>query len=71
MFALLRRYSTNTDAIKMLVANKVDQEQKVSKADGEEFAFANSMLFIETSAKTRKGARLLISNFIASRFAMT
>merc|ERR1711879_155840 len=53
-----RKYSTNTDAIVMLVANKVDlPDQQVTRAEGEEFAFANSMLFIETSAKTRQGIK--------------
>eukprot|EP00927_Polykrikos_kofoidii_P075468 TRINITY_DN71703_c0_g1_i1.p1 TRINITY_DN71703_c0_g1~~TRINITY_DN71703_c0_g1_i1.p1 ORF type:complete len:204 (-),score=48.95 TRINITY_DN71703_c0_g1_i1:57-668(-) len=52
----VRKYSTNQDAILMLVANKVDlPEQQVTRQEGEEFAFANSMMFIETSAKTRQG----------------
>ncbi|CAK9075002.1 unnamed protein product [Durusdinium trenchii] len=83
----VRRYSTNQDAILMLVSNKVDlPEVQVSRTEGEEsrarrsrfvgeekeqtqkvehpcstasqptrqeFAFAQSMMFIETSAKTR------------------
>ena len=54
----VRKYSTNQDAIKMLVANKVDKEdQTVTRAEGEEFAIASSMLFIETSAKTRQGVK--------------
>lgn len=54
----VRKYSTNTDAILMLVANKVDlQDQQVTRQEGEEFAFANSMMFIETSAKTRQGIK--------------
>merc|ERR1712007_403229 len=52
----VRKYSTNQDAILMLVANKVDLDgQEVTRQDGEEFAFANSMMFIETSAKTKQG----------------
>mmetsp|Transcript_76882 Transcript_76882/g.213607 ORF Transcript_76882/g.213607 Transcript_76882/m.213607 type:complete len:203 (+) Transcript_76882:113-721(+) len=52
----VRKYSTNQDAILMLVANKVDlPEPQVTRQEGEEFAFANSMMFIETSAKTRQG----------------
>lgn len=52
----VRKYSTNQDAILMLVANKVDlPEPQVTREEGEEFAFANSMMFIETSAKTRQG----------------
>mmetsp|Transcript_165686 Transcript_165686/g.526811 ORF Transcript_165686/g.526811 Transcript_165686/m.526811 type:complete len:204 (-) Transcript_165686:121-732(-) len=54
----VRKYSTVQDAIVMLVANKVDlPDQQVSRQDGEEFAFANSMMFIETSAKTRQGIK--------------
>merc|ERR1712061_287514 len=54
----VRKYSTNQDAILMLVANKVDLEgQQVSRQEGEDFAFANSMMFIETSAKTRQGIK--------------
>ncbi|OLP87958.1 Ras-related protein Rab-18 [Symbiodinium microadriaticum] len=51
----VRKYSTNQDAILMLVSNKVDlADQQVTRTEGEEFAFANSMMFIETSAKTRQ-----------------
>eukprot|EP00929_Paragymnodinium_shiwhaense_P112608 TRINITY_DN80865_c0_g1_i1.p1 TRINITY_DN80865_c0_g1~~TRINITY_DN80865_c0_g1_i1.p1 ORF type:complete len:208 (+),score=48.38 TRINITY_DN80865_c0_g1_i1:60-683(+) len=54
----VKKYSTNTEAIQMLVANKVDlPEQQVSREEGEEFAFANSMMFIETSALTRQGIK--------------
>lgn len=54
----VRRYSTNQDAILMLVSNKVDlPEVQVSRTEGEEFAFAQSMMFIETSAKTRQGIK--------------
>eukprot|EP00742_Colponemidia_sp_Colp-10_P001459 GILJ01001569.1.p1 GENE.GILJ01001569.1~~GILJ01001569.1.p1 ORF type:complete len:206 (-),score=21.95 GILJ01001569.1:148-765(-) len=49
-------YSTNTDAVKLLVGNKIDMaERAVSKADGEAFARSHSMMFIETSAKTKVG----------------
>lgn len=43
----------------MLVANKVDlvNDAAVSRAEGEEFAVQNSMMFIETSAKTKIGVR--------------
>jgi len=55
----VRTHSTNENAIKMLVANKVDlvNDQMVTKAEGEEFAIQNSMMFIETSAKTKVGVR--------------
>merc|ERR1719346_615345 len=54
----VRKYSTNQDAILMLVSNKVDlPDPQVTRQEGEEFAFANSMMFIETSAKTRQGIK--------------
>ncbi|CAE7231910.1 rab-18 [Symbiodinium sp. CCMP2456] len=44
----VRKYSTNQDAILMLVSNKVDlADQQVTRTEGEEFAFANSMMFID------------------------
>jgi Ras family len=38
----------------MLIGNKSDQEQRraVSTKEGEEFAFKNGLVFLETSAKT-------------------
>ena len=50
--------STNDDAVKMLVGNKIDKdadERKVSKEDGLAFAREHNMLFIEASAKTEEG----------------
>jgi len=52
----IKTHCTHDDAIKMLVANKVDlPNQQVPRSEGEEFAFSHNMLFIETSAKTRVG----------------
>ncbi|PHJ15187.1 rab18 -family small gtpase [Cystoisospora suis] len=52
------RYSTNTDAVIMLVANKIDKRAvEVQRREGENFAYQNGMLFIETSAKTRQGVQ--------------
>jgi len=52
----VRKYSTNTDAVKMLVANKIDKKNReVSRAEGESFAVSHSMMYIETSAKTKQG----------------
>ena len=51
-------YSTNEDAVKMLVGNKIDlgaENRAVSTEDGKNFARANAMLFIEASAKTEDG----------------
>eukprot|EP00922_Rhytidocystis_sp_ex-Travisia-forbesii_P019960 GHVS01029452.1.p1 GENE.GHVS01029452.1~~GHVS01029452.1.p1 ORF type:complete len:206 (+),score=30.87 GHVS01029452.1:373-990(+) len=52
----VRKYSTNAEAVKMLVANKIDVDRgEVERREGEKFAFENCMLFIETSAKTKQG----------------
>mmetsp|Transcript_80083 Transcript_80083/g.141785 ORF Transcript_80083/g.141785 Transcript_80083/m.141785 type:complete len:205 (-) Transcript_80083:58-672(-) len=49
------KFATVTDAVKMLIANKVDEPCAVEPARGEEFAVSNAMLFIQTSAKTKVG----------------
>ncbi len=50
-------YSTNEDAVKFLVGNKIDKaaEREVSKAEALDFARQHNMLFLETSAKTQTG----------------
>lgn len=51
-------YSTNEEAIKLLVGNKSDcseTERTVSKDEGRAFALQHGMLFIEASAKTQEG----------------
>eukprot|EP00164_Ancoracysta_twista_P000040 GFYU01000055.1.p1 GENE.GFYU01000055.1~~GFYU01000055.1.p1 ORF type:complete len:204 (-),score=45.49 GFYU01000055.1:376-987(-) len=50
-------YSTNKDAVRLLVANKVDceEERVVTTEEGIEFARVHNTLFIECSAKTKKG----------------
>lgn len=51
-------YATNPNIIKMVVGNKIDlQERAVSNAEGLDFAQHNSTLFIECSAKTKKGVQ--------------
>jgi len=56
----LKAYLTQQDAILMLVGNKVDlPDRQVSREEGEEFALANSMMFVEASAKTRQGINLV------------
>lgn len=52
-------YSTNEDAVKMLVGNKKDMEAErvVSTEEGKEFARSMSMLYIEASAKTEEGVQ--------------
>lgn len=46
-------YSNIEDAVKMVVANKLDLEglRQVSKQEGHEFARSNGCLYVETSAK--------------------
>ena len=53
----ITRYSTSKDAIKLIVANKIDSEAVVSSAEGLEFAFNHAALFLETSAKSDIGVR--------------
>ncbi|GAQ90434.1 Rab family GTPase [Klebsormidium nitens] len=52
-------YSTNPDCIKMLVGNKVDREseRQVTKEEGKAFARQHGCLFLEASAKTRRGVQ--------------
>ena len=50
-------YSTNEDAVKLLIGNKSDNEAErvVSKDEARAFARDRGMLFIEASAKTQEG----------------
>eukprot|EP00047_Mylnosiga_fluctuans_P003032 m.227098 g.227098 ORF g.227098 m.227098 type:complete len:204 (-) comp11531_c0_seq1:83-694(-) len=50
-------YSTAPNMVKMLVGNKIDLPRVIDTAEGLEFAHKHSMLFIECSAKTRKGVQ--------------
>ena len=52
-------YSTNLEAVKLLVANKVDrkEERTVSAREGLEFAREMESLYIEASAKTQEGVQ--------------
>eukprot|EP00052_Salpingoeca_macrocollata_P004646 m.42660 g.42660 ORF g.42660 m.42660 type:complete len:217 (-) comp14358_c0_seq1:124-774(-) len=50
-------YATNQNMVKMLIGNKIDLERQVSTEEGLKFAQENSMLFIECSAKTKKGVQ--------------
>jgi len=52
-------YSTNDDAVKMLVGNKIDKntERKVSRDEAIAFAKSLNMMYIETSAKTKIGVQ--------------
>eukprot|EP01105_Mastigella_eilhardi_P004137 TRINITY_DN1548_c0_g1_i2.p1 TRINITY_DN1548_c0_g1~~TRINITY_DN1548_c0_g1_i2.p1 ORF type:complete len:209 (+),score=67.11 TRINITY_DN1548_c0_g1_i2:83-709(+) len=51
-------YTTNPDAIKMLIGNKVDKEKReVTREEGLRYARDHCMLFIECSAKTTVGVQ--------------
>ena len=54
----IRENSTNPSVVRMLVGNKLDagkERLEVSRSQGSLFAIENSMLFEETSSKTRAG----------------
>ena len=48
------RHNANTSMVVMLIGNKSDLEHRraVSTKEGEQFALANGLIFMETSAKT-------------------
>lgn len=48
-------YATNSNMVKMLVGNKIDLPRVVETSEGQQLAQKQSMLFIECSAKTKKG----------------
>lgn len=51
-------YSTRTSAVKMIVGNKVDiDDRQVTRDDGLAFARQQSTLFVESSAKTSAGVQ--------------
>lgn len=51
-------YSTRSAAVKMVVGNKVDiEERQVSREEGLAFARQQSTLFVESSAKTASGVQ--------------
>lgn len=43
------------DVVKILVGNKIDMERFVSRSDADEWARSKGMIFLECSAKTKKG----------------
>ena len=52
-------YSTVPDCVKLVVANKLDNEseRQVTRAEGVAFARAHGCLFMEVSAKSRLGVQ--------------
>jgi len=61
----LETYSTKSDVVKMLVANKIDREKReVGREEGLKFARKHCMLFIEASAKTREGVQCAFDELV-------
>ncbi|KAH7731715.1 member Ras oncogene family RAB18A [Aphelenchoides avenae] len=58
-------YCTKADAIKMLVGNKIDTDNRlITRDEGLQFAKKHKMLFIEASAKTREGVQYAFEELI-------
>lgn len=61
----LETFANKPDIVKMLVANKVDkQNREVTKEEGLKFARKHSMLFIEASAKTKEGVQIAFEELV-------
>jgi GTPase SAR1 family protein len=58
--------STRDDTVKLLVGNKIDrkEERVVSADEARAFARANSMLFLECSARTEQGIQQVFDELI-------
>jgi len=61
----LDTFATERNLIKMLVANKIDKDNReVSKDEGLKFAKKHSMLFIEASARTNEGVKCAFEELV-------
>ncbi|KRY56453.1 Ras-related protein Rab-18-B [Trichinella britovi] len=57
--------NTKTNFVKMLIGNKVDlNEREVTEEEAAKFAWGNSMLYLETSAKTSKGVQMAFEELV-------
>jgi len=58
-------YSTYDDVVYLLVANKVDRDDRVvTTATGEQFAREHGMVFLECSAKTKKNIEQVFDELV-------
>ncbi|CAF0811172.1 unnamed protein product [Rotaria sp. Silwood1] len=64
--AELDTFSTKLNIIKMLVGNKIDcqDSREITREEGAKFARKYSMLFIETSARTREGVQIAFEELV-------
>ncbi|KAF4672595.1 Ras- protein Rab-18 [Perkinsus chesapeaki] len=60
----VRKYATNRNSVKMLVANKVDEGGDITRFEGENFAMKHNMLFIESSAKLKVGVKEIFQQLV-------
>lgn len=62
----LDTFATRMNLVKMLVGNKIDQQdqRQVTRDEGVRFARKHSMLFIEASARTCEGVQIAFEELV-------